>query len=213
MKNILLVIPLLIANMLVYANAIESNELTENRLDFQVGNILLVSAAETDTGLAEMLEMNEQTCLLLGISCESLNERIINIWDNIGLLRGEGVDGLLENWVIAYQRSGNVQSDNDNLVQALHNSVKETCKPIVKHPVVATFNRLQKQKAITFCESGIYNRAEKMLWQGWFDGQSPVTTWFNQTPPIIKANFDLGNLIKTQAGGDLPPLCPWDVPC
>lgn len=211
MKNRLLAIPLLIANMLVYAQAIELKGQTEDRFGFQWDDIISVSAYEPNAGLTEMLKMNEQTCLLLGIACESLNERTINMWDNIGIPRGEGIDGLLENWVITYQRSGNVQSDDNNLVQALHNSVKETCKHIVKHPTVATFTRLQKQKAITFCESGIYNRAEKMLWQGWFS-ESPVATWFNQTPPFIKANFDFGKLIKTQAG-NLPPICPWDVPC
>ena len=180
-------------------------------LAIQLGNIIPFSAG-TEAGLTKMLAMNEQTCLLLGVACEPLNERTVSMWANVEMSRGTGVDNLLESWVIGYRRFGNTPSDNSNLVQALHNNVKSTCMHILEHPKVATFSRLLKPKAITFCESGIYDRMEQMLWPGWFS-QSSEASWFNQPLPFFKANFDLGNLIKTYGGYNLPPRCPWDFPC
>lgn len=180
-------------------------------LSLELGNII-PSSAGTETGLTEMLKVNEKTCLLLGIECNPLNERTVNIWANVKLSRGEGVDDLLNNWVQFYQRFANTPSDNNNLVQVLHNNVKETCGYMIEHPKVATLPPDQKQETVTFCESGIYNRIEQMLWNGWFNGL-PTTAEVNQSLPFLKANFDIANfLIKTQAG-NLPPICPWDIPC
>lgn len=176
-------------------------------LDIRLGNIIPFSAG-TEVGLTEMLEMNEQTCLLLGITCDQLNERTVNMWTNIGIPMTAGIENLLADRVMTYRNPiNNTPSDNNNLVQALHNNVKKTCSHILEHPNATTFSSSQRKKAIIYCESGIYNRIEQMLWQGWFN-QSPVTTWFNQTPPFLKANFDLGNLIKT--AGVKIPVCPWD---
>ena len=175
MKNVLLAIPLfLLANVLVYADT---------------------TGPEGEVGLTEMLEMNEQTCLWLGISCDPLKERTANIWTNLEIPRSEGIDDLLENWIITYKSLDN----NSDLVQVLHDDVKSTCEKIDKHPKVATFSTLQRKKALTFCESGIYNKISQLLWPGWFS-HSALTSWFNQNSPLLKANFNLGNLIKTQAG-------------
>jgi fibro-slime domain-containing protein len=181
-------------------------------LSLELGNII-PSSSGTATGLAEMLKINEKTCLLLGIECNPLNERTVNLWSNVNLPRGEGVDDLLNNWVQFYQRFANTPDDNNNLVQVLHNNVKETCSYMIGNPKVSGLSTSQKQATVNFCESGIYNRIEQILWNGWFNGL-PTTAEVNQSLPFLKANFDIAKfLIKTQAGGDLPPLCPWDVPC
>lgn len=180
-------------------------------LSLELGNII-PSSTGTATGLTEMLKINEKICLLLGLECNPLNERTVNLWSNFKLPRGDGVDDLLNNWVQFYQRFSNTPGDNSSLVQVLHNNVKEICSHMIENPKVAMLPNYQKQETITFCESGIYNRIEQMLWNGWFNGL-PTTAEVNQPLPFLKANFDIANfLIKTQAG-NLPPICPWDIPC
>jgi hypothetical protein len=184
MKNVLLAIPLfLLANVLVYADT---------------------TGPEGEVGLTEMLAMNEQTCLWLGIPCDQLKERTVNIWTNLEIPRSEGIDDLLKNWIVSYKSL----DSNSDLVQVLHDNVKSICGKIDKHPKVATFSPSQREKALTFCESGIYNKISQLLWPGWFS-HSPLISWFNQNSPFLKANFNLGNLIKTQAG-ETPAVCPWD---
>lgn len=173
----------------------------------ELGNII-PSSAGTETGLTEMLKVNEKICLLLGMECGPLNERTVNTWANVKLSRDSGINNLLRNRVLIYRNFSATSSDNDTLVQVLHNNVKEECSYITQNPKVAISER---QDAIIFCESGIYSRIEQMLWDGWFD-QLPTTAWVNQAPLFLKASFDMGNLIKTQAGVR-PPLCPWDIPC
>ena len=179
-------------------------------LDIEFGNIIPFSAG-SEIGLTEMLAANEKTCLLLDIACDLLNERVVNIWANVDLPRGEGVDDLLNNWVHFYQNFADKPTDNNQLVQVLHNNVKETCSHITENPKVAILPTTQKQAILNFCESGIYNRIEQILWEGWFT-HSPTTAGINQILPFLKANFNPGNLIKTQAGRT-QPICPWDIPC
>lgn len=195
-----------------FALFMAERQMVNSPLSIQLGNII-PSSAGTETGLTKMLNVNEKICLLLGIGCDPLNERTVNLWTNANLSRGEGVDDLLNNWVQFYQHFANTPDDNNNLVQVLHNNVKEECGYIIENSQVAILPSNQRQETITFCESGIYNRIEQMLWNGWFNG-SPTTAEINQSLPFLKANFDIAKfLIKTQAGGNLPPLCPWDVPC
>jgi fibro-slime domain-containing protein len=178
-------------------------------LSLELGNII-PSSAGTETGLIEMLKVNEKTCLLLGVECSRLNERTVNIWANIKLPRDNGIDSLLRDRVISYQNFADTLRDNNTLVQVLHNNVKETCSYMIQNPKVAQSSNSQQQ-AINFCESGLYSRIEQMLWDGWFE-RSPTTAEVNQMLPFLKANFDFGNFIKTQAG-DTPPICPWDCIC
>ena len=179
-------------------------------LSIELGNIVPFSAG-SEIGLTEMLTANEKTCLLLGIECSQLNERVVNIWANIDLPRGEGIDDLLNSWVHFYQNFADKPNDNNQLVQVLHNSIKETCSHIIENPDVATLASDKKQVSLNFCESGIYDKIGQILWDGWFI-HSPTTAGVNQVLPFLKANFNLGNLIKTQAG-DMPDKCPWDFPC
>lgn len=178
-------------------------------LSLELGDII-PSSAGTEAGLTEMLKVNEKTCLLLGVECNSLNERTVNIWANVKLPRDNGINDLLRNRVLIYQNFSATSSDNNTLVQVLHNNIKEACSYMAQHPKVAKLLNSQKQETIDFCESGLYSRIEQMLWDGWFE-RSPTTAGV-QMLPFLKANFDLGKLIKTQAG-ETPPVCPWDEPC
>lgn len=171
---------------------------------------IIPNSAGTEAGLVEMLKVNEKTCLLLGVECHPLNERIVNIWANVKLHRHKSINNLLQNRIVTYQNFSATSNDNNTLVQVLHNNIKETCSYVTQHSKIAKSNS-QKQEAITFCESGLYNRVEQMLWDGWFE-RLPTTAWINQAPPFLKASFNLGNLIKTQAG-HTPLICPWDIPC
>ncbi|BAP56083.1 fibro-slime family protein [Thioploca ingrica] len=178
-------------------------------LSLGLGNII-PSSAGTEAGLTEMLKVNEKTCLLLGVECNRLNERAVNIWANVKLPRDKGIDELLSDRVITYQNFVDTLRDNNTLVQVLHNNVKETCSYMAQNPRVAQSSNSQQQ-AIDFCESGLYGRIEQMLWDGWFE-RSPTTAEVSQMLPFLKANFDLGHFIKTQAG-NTPPVCPWDCIC
>lgn len=168
-------------------------------------------AAGTNMGLMNMLEKNETTCLLLGTDCTSLNERTVNMWVNVGVPRDAGVEALLANRVHIYRHFANMPSDNNNLVQALHNNIKQTCQHMVEHPQVTDLPMSEKQKAIIFCESGAYNRINRMLWDGWFSG-STTASLFNKTPLFLKVGApDFSNLLKIQfPSGNTADECPWE---
>lgn len=184
-------------------------QMVSSPLSLGLGNII-PSSAGTEAGLIEMLRVNEKTCLLLGVECNRLNERTVNIWANVKLTRDNGIDNLLRDRVINYQNFANTPRDNNTLVQVLHNNVKETCSYMIQNPKVAQ-SSISQQQAIDFCESGLYDRIEQMLWDGWFE-RSPTTAEVSQILPFLKASFNFGNFIKTQAG-NLPPICPWDCIC